>query len=93
MVFIGSFMINLTSVYGLSIIFIHIIVDVSSGGTIDQSILLCMYYMSNLKHWKHRFFDSVLVAVLAPVGYFLSSLQVLKYFRSHGRSNEKIQYE
>ena len=48
-------MVNLTSVN--SMIFIHIIVDVSSGGTIDQSILLlCMQYMSNLKHWKHRFF-------------------------------------
>lgn len=70
-------MVNLTSVYSLSIIFIHIIVDVSSAGTIDHSILLlCMQYMSNLKHWKHGFFDSVLVVVLAPVGYFLSSLQV-----------------
>ena len=68
-------MVNLTSVYSLSIIFIHIIV--SSAGTIDHSILLlCMQYMSNLKHWKHGFFDSVLVVVLAPVGYFLSSLQV-----------------
>ena len=77
MVFIRSFMINLTSVYSLSMIFIHIIVDASSGGTIDHSILLLyMHYMSNLKHWKHGFFDSVLVAILAPVGCFLSSLQV-----------------
>ena len=49
-------MVNLTSVYSLSIIFIHIIVDVSSAGTIDHSILLlCMQYMSNLKHWNMGF--------------------------------------
>ena len=48
MVFTRSFIVNLTSVN--SMIFIHIIVDVSSGGTIDQSILLlCMQYMSNKK--------------------------------------------